>query len=124
MQKCHTGILLAVSRNRGMLSTASFGLNESFALYDRFYTFFRENLGIELIRYVLESDQGPALNTIECLNGHLSANIPRNRAPRNICRHTKYLSAEVAWHHCMSDRLHISDRSTVAPTSRVNEVRV
>jgi hypothetical protein len=78
MQKYHTAVLLAVSRGMGMPLTRSFAPNESFAFYDRFSTFFRENLGIELIRYILESDQRQALNTIECLNGNLNENIPRN----------------------------------------------
>jgi hypothetical protein len=64
MNKYHTAILMVVSHNVGLPVAISFGPRESFELYNRFYTVFREEFQIDLTQYVLESDQGSALKKV------------------------------------------------------------
>jgi hypothetical protein len=64
IRQYHTAILLAIIQNVGLPLGFSFGPQESIDLYDHFYTTFRDELGIDLTRYVLLSDQGAALKTI------------------------------------------------------------
>jgi hypothetical protein len=56
--------LLAIIHNVGLPLGFAFGSQESIDLYDHFYTTFRNELGIDLTRYALLSDQGAALKAI------------------------------------------------------------
>jgi hypothetical protein len=64
IRQYHTAILLAIIHNVGLPLGFSFGPQELIDLYDHFHTTFRDELGIDLIRYVLLSDQGAALKAI------------------------------------------------------------
>jgi hypothetical protein len=64
IRQYHTAILLAIIHNVGLPLGFSFGPQESIDLYDHFYTTFRDELGINLTRYILLSDQGAALKAI------------------------------------------------------------
>jgi hypothetical protein len=54
--------LVAVRHNVGIPLAISFGPRETVELYDTFYRVFQGEFGINLKRYILESDQGPALD--------------------------------------------------------------
>jgi hypothetical protein len=60
----HAAVLMAVTRNVGIPLGVSFGPKESFEIYDRFYTLFDEH-GVDLRGYILFSDQGAALRSID-----------------------------------------------------------
>jgi hypothetical protein len=60
IRQYHTAILFAIIHNVGLPFGLAFGPQESIDLYDHFYTTFRDELGINLTRYVLLSDQGAA----------------------------------------------------------------
>jgi hypothetical protein len=64
IRQYHTAILLAIIHNVGLPLGFAFGPQESIDLYDYFYTTFRNELGIDLTRYILLSDQGAALKVI------------------------------------------------------------
>jgi hypothetical protein len=64
IRQCHTAILLAIIHIVGLPLGFAFGPRESIDLYDHFYTTFRDELGIDLTRNVLLSDQGVALKAI------------------------------------------------------------
>jgi hypothetical protein len=65
IRQYHTATLLAIIHTVGLPLGFSFGHQESIDLYDHFYTTFRDELGINLTRCVLLSDQGAALKVIE-----------------------------------------------------------
>jgi hypothetical protein len=60
----HTAILLAIIHNAGLPLGFSFGQQELIDLCDHFCTTFRDELGIDLARYILLSEQGTALKAI------------------------------------------------------------
>jgi hypothetical protein len=64
MSQYYTAILVAVSHNVGIPLAISFGSSESIELYDTFYRVFETEFGIKLDKYILESDQGPALRAV------------------------------------------------------------
>jgi hypothetical protein len=64
IRQYHTAILLAIIHNVGLPLGFAFGQQESIDLYDHFYMTFRDELGINLTRCVLLSDQGAALKAI------------------------------------------------------------
>jgi hypothetical protein len=64
IRQCHTAILLVSIHNVGLPLSFSFGPHESIDLYDHFYMTVRDELGIDLTRYALLSDQGAALKAI------------------------------------------------------------
>jgi hypothetical protein len=63
MRQDHAAILMAVSHNVGIPLALSFGYKEDVALDDSFYTAF-DSLGVNIRKYILESDQGAALRRV------------------------------------------------------------
>jgi hypothetical protein len=63
MRQYRAAILMAVSHNVGIPLALSFGPKEDIALYDLLYMAF-DSLGVNIRRYILESDQGPALRRV------------------------------------------------------------
>jgi hypothetical protein len=63
--KLYVALALTVAAaNVGIPIALNFGPTENAELYDGFYLIFRSLFNLDLPRYVVESDQGPALRSI------------------------------------------------------------
>jgi hypothetical protein len=65
-----TAILVAISRNTAIPLAFSFGASETTELYRNFYQLFQKRYGISIGKWIVESDQGPALKAICKENGN------------------------------------------------------
>lgn len=63
-----TAIIMASIYNVGVPLAFSFSVSESEQIYQRIYNFFQSKLNINLSQYVIESDQGKALNSFFSIN--------------------------------------------------------
>jgi hypothetical protein len=70
MRQYYCAILVAFCHNVGIPLAVSFGPRESVEIDNTFYQVFEREFQIKLTKYVLESDQGPALKAVGANHPH------------------------------------------------------
>jgi hypothetical protein len=119
---------MAVFHNVGIAIAVAFGATECIELYENFYTAFRELFQIDLARYYLASDQGPALMSIGkrdpcpllCLR-HFLVSLKQKQFSLHVGQLVKDQSLDEA--RCLKEASEARFRAVTSPVERQLRVK-